>query len=296
MYSVLERYGFSVNDISKLREYCRDFSIELTDHQLEQFQQYYELLIEWNEKMNLTSITEFDDVLKKHFLDSLSLVKADQVDLIGMICEKDSPASKDLHKKLRLLDIGTGAGFPAIPLKIGFPDLSVTMLDSLNKRIRFLDEVIAQLDLQDIAALHGRAEDYAGKSSKSDKEDRSNLFDSSDKTDPSDQKDLSHMCCRENFDIVVSRAVANLATLSEYCLPYVKEGGIFVAYKSEELVQEQKNAEHAISILGGKIEEVIQFTLPYTEFHRSLCVIRKVRPTPKKYPRKAGTPAKEPLK
>ena len=290
MYVDLERYGFRVNDISKLREYCKEFSIELTDHQLEQFQKYYELLIEWNEKMNLTSITEFDDVLKKHFLDSLSLVKADQVDLIGMICEKDSPASKDLHKKLRLLDIGTGAGFPAIPVKIAFPDLSVTMLDSLNKRIRFLDEVIAQLDLQDIAALHGRAEDYAGKIRKLDKLDSSNLLDSSV------QSDLSQMCCRENFDIVVSRAVANLSTLSEYCLPYVKEGGIFVAYKSEELVQEQKNAEHAISILGGKIEEVIPFTLPYTEFHRSLCVIRKVRPTPKKYPRKAGTPAKEPLK
>lgn len=270
-----------MNDISKLREYCREFSIELTDQQLEQFQKYYELLIEWNEKMNLTSITEFDDVLKKHFLDSLSLVKADKVNLIGMICEQNSSASKDLHKKLRLLDIGTGAGFPAIPLKIGFPDLCVTMLDSLNKRIHFLDEVIAQLDLKDIAALHGRAEDYAGKSPKLDK---------------SDQSDLSQMCCRENFDIVVSRAVANLSTLSEYCLPYVKEGGIFVAYKSEELVQEQKNAEHAISILGGKIEEVIPFTLPYTEFHRSLCVIRKVRPTPKKYPRKAGTPAKEPLK
>lgn len=260
-------------DISKLNKYVGELGLTFTKCQLNQFLQYYELLVEWNSFMNLTAITEFEEVLIKHFSDSISLIQAKDIDLIKDACIEG--------KSVRVLDIGTGAGFPSIPLKIAFPNLEITMLDSLNKRIKFLDEVIAQLDLKDIVALHGRAEDYAGKITKSDK---------------FDQSDLSQMCCRENFDIVVSRAVANLSTLSEYCLPYVKEGGIFVAYKSEELVQEQKNAEHAISILGGKIEAVIPFTLPYTEFHRSLCVIRKVRPTPKKYPRKAGTPAKEPLK
>ncbi len=245
--------------MQELKKYCSEFSIELTDRQLEQFQMYYELLVEWNEKVNLTAITEYDEVLKKHFLDSLALVKGNEIDIIHAACAE--------NQQIKLLDIGTGAGFPAVPLKIVYPQLAVVMLDSLNKRINFLNEVIQKLGLSGITALHGRAEDYAKSAAGN----------------------------REGFDIVVSRAVANLSTLSEYCLPYVKRGGIFVAYKSEELVREQEKAEYAVDILGGRIEKVFDFILPCTDYHRNLCVIRKVKPTPKKYPRKAGTPAKEPL-
>lgn len=262
--------------MQELKKYCSEFSIELTDRQLEQFQMYYELLIEWNEKVNLTAITEYDEVLKKHFLDSLALVKGKEIDIIHTACVE--------NQRIKLLDIGTGAGFPAIPLKIVYSQLTVVMLDSLNKRINFLNEVIQKLELSDIAALHGRAEDFAKRA------EGNHTKKSDDTADVSDAK-----CCREEFDIVVSRAVANLSTLSEYCLPYVKKGGVFVAYKSEELVREQEKAEHAVDILGGKIEKVFDFTLPCTDYHRNLCVIRKVKPTPKKYPRKAGTPAKEPL-
>lgn len=251
--------------MQELKKYCEELSIELTERQIEQFQLYYDLLMEWNEKVNLTAITEYDEVLKKHFLDSLSLVKGNEIDVIHKACGE--------RQGIRLLDIGTGAGFPAVPLKIAYPQLFVVMLDSLNKRINFLNEVIQKLGLTDIAALHGRAEDFAKKTRSS----------------------VDAPCYREGFDIVVSRAVANLATLSEYCLPYVKKGGVFVAYKSEELLQEQKKAERAVDILGGKIEKVYDFILPCTDYHRSLCVIRKVKPTPKKYPRKAGTPAKEPI-
>lgn len=263
--------------MQELKKYCSEFSIELTDRQLEQFQMYYELLIEWNEKVNLTAITEYDEVLKKHFLDSLALVRGNEIDLIHAVCVE--------NQRIKLLDIGTGAGFPAIPLKIVYPQLSIVMMDSLNKRINFLNEVIQKLELSDITALHGRAEDYAKRASGNHTKKADDAADISDA-----------ICCREGLDIVVSRAVANLSTLSEYCLPYVREGGVFVAYKSEELVREKKDAEHAIGILGGKIEKTFDFTLPCTDYHRNLCVIRKVKPTPKKYPRKAGTPAKEPLK
>lgn len=254
--------------MQELKKYCMKLSIDLTERQLEQFQIYYDLLMEWNEKVNLTAITEYDEVLKKHFLDSLALVKGSEIDIIHKVCVE--------NQRIKLLDIGTGAGFPAIPLKIVYPQLFVVMLDSLNKRINFLNDVIQKLELTEIAALHGRAEDYAKKADHS--------------VGASDE-----ICYREGFDIVVSRAVANLSTLSEYCLPYVKKGGIFVAYKSEELVREQKSAEHAVDLLGGKFEKIFDFTLPCTDYHRNLCVIRKVKPTPKKYPRKAGTPAKEPL-
>lgn len=277
--------------MQELKKYCGELSIELTDRQQEQFQVYYDLLIEWNEKVNLTAITEYDDVLKKHFLDSLALVKGSEIDLIHKVCVEG--------QKVKLLDIGTGAGFPAIPLKIVYPQLSVVMLDSLNKRINFLNEVIQRLELSDITALHGRAEDYAkkditarhGRVEDYAKKVAENHTKKSDGTAGISDA----ICYREGFDIVVSRAVANLSTLSEYCLPYVREGGIFVAYKSEELAREQKEAEHAVGILGGKIEKIFDFILPCTDYHRNLCVIRKVKPTPKKYPRKAGTPAKEPL-
>ncbi len=227
----------------------KEFNIVLSEHQTEQFFSYYEMLIEKNKVMNLTAITDFDEVIKKHFVDSLSLVKA-----------------YDLTSPVSLVDIGTGAGFPGIPLKIVFPDLEITLLDSLNKRVDFLQSVIASLDLKGIDAFHGRAEDFA----------RQEKF-------------------RERFDLCVSRAVANLSVLCEYCLPYVKIGGKFISYKSEKIMEELKAAEHAVNVLGGKVKEQISFTLPDSDINRNLIVIEKNRKTPKQYPRKAGTASKDPL-
>lgn len=233
-----------------LTEKVKELSIVLNDKQIQQFEQYYNILVEWNKVMNLTAITEYEEVVEKHFLDSLTIVNAIHV------------------KKIEtLIDVGTGAGFPGIPLKIAFPHLKVTLLDSLNKRIKFLNEVINLLELNDIKAIHGRAEDYA-----------------------------KHAEYREQYDICVSRAVANLATLSEYCLPYVKVDGLFVPYKSGEIDEELKSSEKAVSILGGKVEEVVKFQLPGTDIGRSFVKIHKIKETKKKYPRKAGMPTKEPLK
>lgn len=233
-----------------LTEKVKELSIVLNDKQIQQFEQYYNILVEWNKVMNLTAITEYEEVVEKHFLDSLTIVNAIHV------------------KKIEtLIDVGTGAGFPGIPLKIAFPHLKVTLLDSLNKRIKFLNEVINLLELNDIKAIHGRAEDYA--------------------------KQAEY---REQYDICVSRAVANLATLSEYCLPYVKVDGLFVPYKSGEIDEELKSSEKAVSILGGKVEEVVKFQLPGTDIGRSFVKIHKIKETKKKYPRKAGMPTKEPLK
>ncbi len=223
--------------------------VQLTDKQVEQFITYFELLVKWNEVMNLTAITEYDGVMKKHFVDSVSLIKA-----------------YDVSKKVSVIDVGTGAGFPGLALKIAFPNLQVTLLDSLNKRIQFLNEVIQALGLQGVETIHGRAEDFA----------KPNKL-------------------RETFDLCVSRAVANLSTLSEYCLPYVKVGGYFIPYKSEKIVQEIEDAQRSISILGGKIVEQVAFELPDSDIYRNLVVIKKEKPTPGKYPRKAGLPSKEPI-
>lgn len=247
----LKQYNLSVflKDLNEL-------NIVLSEKQLYQFIQYYELLVEWNQVMNLTAITDFDEVLKKHFIDSLSLVKA---------CDPGN-GQNGIDTDISLIDIGTGAGFPAVPLKIAFPNLKVTLMDSLNKRIDFLNEVIAVLELDGIETIHGRAEDYA----------RPGLL-------------------REKYDLCVSRAVANLSTLSEYCLPYVKVGGKFISYKSEKIIDEIKDAEYAIGILGGKAEEQISFMLPHSELYRTLFVVTKCSETPVKYPRKAGLANKKPL-
>lgn len=226
-----------------------NLGLHLSSVQAEQFYEYYQLLAEWNQFMNLTAITEFEDVVNKHFADSLSIIYV-----------------KNLIDVDNLIDIGTGAGFPGIPLKIMFPHLKVTLLDSLRKRIDFLSHVSERLGLQDMEIIHGRAEDYARPGQK-----------------------------RERYDLCVSRAVANLSTLSEYCLPYVKIGGEFISYKSGEIEQELKAAKSAVFLLGGKIREQKSFELPKTDIQRSLVCIRKVNGCPEKYPRKAGTAAKNPL-
>lgn len=229
----------------------KQLHLELSKKQILQFISYYELLIDWNSRMNLTAITEFEDVLKKHFIDSLSLISA---------------VSDLAQKQYDLIDVGTGAGFPGIPLKIAFPNLKITLLDSLNKRIQFLNEVICKLELQDIEAVHGRAEDFA----------KPDQF-------------------RERFDLCVSRAVANLATLSEYCIPFVKPGGFFISYKSEKVNVELEEAKKAISVLGGSFQKNIEFLLPHSDITRNFIVIQKKNKTPFKYPRKAGLPSKEPI-
>lgn len=236
-------------NLEKFKNGLQQLHIELSEKQMEQFLQYYEMLVEKNKVMNLTAITEFDEVVEKHFLDSVSLTN-----------------QMDLHQPLKVLDLGTGAGFPGIPLKIVFPELEITLMDSLNKRVLFLQDVISSLQLQDIEAVHGRAEEAA----------RNKKY-------------------REGFDLCVSRAVANISTLSEYCLPFVKIGGSFISYKSSTIEDELEDGKKGIAILGGKVKDVYKFTLPDSELQRSFVIIQKEKKTPKAYPRKAGTPSKDPL-
>lgn len=236
--------------MENLKRKANALGVTLSDRQLEQFKMYYEMLVEKNKVMNLTAITEWEEVIDKHFIDSISLIK---------VC--------DLSDAKYVLDLGCGAGFPGIPLKIAFPNLKIVLLDSLNKRILFLQEVIEALGLENVEALHGRAEDYARKAE-----------------------------YREQFDLCVSRAVANLTTLSEYCIPYVKEGGSFISYKSGKVKEEIKEVKKALFLLGGKMDEMVTFELPETDMERIFVKIEKEKKTPKKYPRKAGLPGKEPLK
>lgn len=232
-----------------LEDGCQAFGVTLTDKQIEQFEKYYELLVEWNKVMNLTGITEFDEVMQKHFVDSAAAAKY-----------------VEMEKVNSLIDVGTGAGFPGIPLKIVYPHIQVTFLDSLNKRIKFLEEVVDNLGLTGIETVHGRAEDAAKKAE-----------------------------YREQFDLSVSRAVANLASLTEYCLPFVKVGGKFVSYKSVSVDEEITQSKKAVYVLGGEIGKVEKFNLPESDMERALVIVEKKRSTPKKYPRKAGMPTKEPL-
>ena len=221
---------------------------ELIEEMQQQFEDYMKLLLEWNEKINLTAITEEDEIILKHFVDSLTI-------------------SKYIKEGNSIVDVGTGAGFPGIPLKIARKDLKITLVDSLNKRILFLNEVIEKLGLGDIETLHFRAEEF-GQNKK----------------------------YRESFDIATSRAVANLSTLVEYLLPLVKVGGICVCMKGSEIKEELENSKKAIEILGGEVDQVEEFYLPGTDIKRSIVIVKKISYTPKKYPRKPGIPAKEPIK
>ena len=240
--------------MEKLREYAKELGIELFNEQINMFKIYFEMLIETNKVMNLTAITEIDEVITKHFIDSISLVKV-YPNLLN---------NEDISTKI--LDLGTGAGFPGIPLKIVFPYIEIVLMDSLNKRVLFLQKVIDELKLSDITAVHGRAEEMARRKE-----------------------------YRESFDLCVSRAVANLSTLSEYCIPFVKENGYFISYKASDVEREVENAKKAIKILGGNLTAVKKLTLPGTEIDRSFIIIEKNKSTPKTYPRKAGTASKDPL-
>ncbi len=226
---------------------AREFGVSLEDHQYNNLIKYKNLLKEWNEKINLTAIEEDREVIIKHFIDSLSIL----------------PYLK--NENYKIIDIGTGAGFPGIPLKIAYSNVDVTLFDSLEKRTKFLNIVINDLGLQGIRTIHGRAEEFGIKQE-----------------------------FREKYDIAVARAVANLPVLLEYCLPFVKLGGSFIAMKGSN-TEEIGLAKKALSILGGEIEEVNEITLPFSDIKRNVILVKKLRHTPTKYPRKAGKPSKEPL-
>jgi len=239
-----------------LSEMAKKSNITLEKRQVCQFLTYYDLLIEWNEKINLTAITDFEEVCLKHFIDCLSIIN----------CFNNQEELVNFFKCKSLIDVGTGAGFPGIPLKILVPDLKITLMDSLDKRIKFLNVVIDKLDLHDIEAVHGRVEDCA-----------------------------TDLLYREQFDFATARAVASLPVLSEYCLPFVKVGGIFIAYKSEKAMDELSSSENALNLLGGKYIKENTFSLLDTNNSRTILFIEKEFITPEKYPRKAGKPVKKPL-
>lgn len=235
-------------DTTRFLQFLSELQITLSDQQMNQFLAFYEMMCEKNKVMNLTGITEYEEVVIKHFIDSLSLVKA-----IPLTNQK-------------IIDVGCGAGFPGIPLKIAFPEIEITLLDSLNKRIVFIQDVCESLGLTKIEAIHGRAEDFA-----------------------------QNPKYREQYDICVSRAVSNLSSLSELCIPFVKTDGYFIPYKSEKGIEELTEAQNAIKILGGDCKKNVSFELPSKE-KRTLFVIKKEKRTAKIFPRKAGMPLKEPLK
>ena len=233
----------------RIQEVFKKIDIELSDEQASQLYTYFEMLVEWNKVMNLTGITEFEEVLLKHFIDSAAISRI-----------------TDMSKVNTVMDVGTGAGFPGMPLKIVFPHLKITLLDSLNKRIQFLNAVIEKLQLEEIETIHGRAEDF-GHDSK----------------------------YREQYDVCVSRAVANLSSLSEYCVPFIKVGGRFISYKADEIEEEVTAAEKAIRTLHCESAKIEKTELPDSDLTRSFVIIKKKGHLDKKYPRKAGMPTKNPL-
>jgi 16S rRNA (guanine527-N7)-methyltransferase len=233
-----------------LNDACNDIGTEFNEEKYSKFITYKNLIQEWNKKINLTAIDEDEEIIKKHFIDSIKVFKVDKVE-----------------KAERILDVGTGGGFPGVPMKIVNDKSKIVLLDSLNKRIKFLNEVIKELSLKNIDAIHGRAEDYAK------------------------QKEY-----REKFDVVVSRAVANMTVLCEFCIPYVKLGGYFVAMKGPSIEAELNEAKKAITVLGGKIENVANVNIEGSDLNHNLVVIKKIKHTPNKYPRKAGMVTKSPLK
>lgn len=228
---------------------AKELGIELTDKQIEQFIKYKALLLEWNEKMNLTAITDNVEVITKHFLDCLTVHNA-----------------MEMADVKSLVDVGTGAGFPGLVIKIAYPHIHVTLVDSLKKRLTFLETVISELGLEKVECVHGRAEDLG----------KNKLY-------------------REKFDVCASRAVANLAVLSEYTLPFVKAEGYLIALKGQKLDEELEQGKRAIQILGGNLERVVDAKVPFTEINHRIAKIKKVKSTPKQYPRKAGEPTKSPL-
>ena len=231
-----------------LKNKCEKLKIKIEEKNIEKFYKYMKLLLEWNKKINLTAITEPNEVILKHFVDSLTI-------------------SKYIEDDSTLVDVGTGAGFPGIPLKIIREDLEITLVDSLNKRINFLKEIIEEIELKNIKAIHSRAEEFG--------------------------KNVKY---REKFDYATSRAVANLSTLSEYLIPLVKIKGRIISMKGSEVKEELIDSKNAINVLGGKILKVDEFQLPSSDIKRNIIIIEKVKNTPNKYPRKAGTPAKDPIK
>lgn len=232
----------------KMKEISNEIGILLEEKQINQFYTYMELLLEWNEKINLTAITKPEEIILKHFIDSMTIAKY-------------------IDKNVTLIDVGTGAGFPGIPLKIIREDVEITLLDSLNKRINFLNEVINQLGLTKIQTIHARVEEL-GQNKK----------------------------YREKFDYATSRAVANLATLAEYLMPLVKLKGTCISMKGSNVEEEIQESKKSILVLGGEIEKIEKFQLPKSDIDRNMIVIHKIKPTPQKYPRKPGTPAKDPIK
>ena len=232
----------------KLRSRSNKINVVLNDKQLDLLFKYKELIIDWNKKINLTSITDDEDFINKHIIDSLTIAKC-------LINPED-----------KIIDIGTGAGFPGIPVNI-YNNSNIILFDSLNKRLKVLDDIISNLGLINIKTLHGRAEEV-----------------------------FNNKQYREKFDVATSRAVANLNVLSEYMLPSIKVGGICICMKAGNIDEELKNAKNAINILGGKIEKIEKLILPNTDIERNIVIIRKIKNTPNKYPRKPGTPSKDPIK